>query len=249
MPKKILLAGESWQTTAIHAKGFDPFFSIEHAIGCELLLKAFDEKGYEVVHMPSHIAANEFPFTMEEISHYDCVILSDIGSNTILLPPETFRLGKRTPNRCDLIRDYVLAGGSLLMMGGYLTFTGIDGKARWGATSVADVLPVEMSPYDDRAEHPEGVFAQVADAAHPAVAGIDGDWPFLLGYNKVSPKLEAQVPVTIQGDPLIALGEFGKGRAGAFTSDCGPHWVPAEFTGWTHWARLWDNMLRWLTKG
>lgn len=245
---KILLAGESWMSTTTHVKGFDPFFTTEYATGHRFLQDALTANGCDVTVMPSHIAATDFPFTMEEIRSYDCVILSDIGSNTLLLPPDTFRLGKRTPNRCDLIRDYVLAGGSLLMMGGYLTFTGIDGKGRWGSTSVKDVLPVALSPYDDRAEHPEGIVPDVVDGAHPVLKGVSTDWPFFLGYNASAPLPNAAVPVTIGGDPLIALGESGAGRSAVFASDCAPHWAPAEFTDWQGFPILWKNMIDWLTK-
>ena len=246
MSKKILLTGESWQSTTIHAKGFDPFTSIEYGTGHTFIKSALEENGFIVEHMPSHIAATDFPYTMDDIRKYDVVILSDIGSNTLLLPPETFRLGKRTPNRCNLLRDYVLEGGALLMMGGYLTFTGIDGKGRWGATSVQEVLPVELTPYDDRAEYPEGIHATVTDASHPVVAGIDGEWPYLLGYNKAKPVSGAETPVMVGSDPLIALISRGKGRCGVFSSDCGPHWAPEEFTSWKHWPRLWGNYINFL---
>ena len=42
------------------------------------------------------------------------------------------------------------------MIGGYFSFQGIDGSARWRRTPVEDVLPVTCLPYDDRVEVPEG---------------------------------------------------------------------------------------------
>ena len=53
------------------------------------------------------------------------IILSDIGSNTLLLPPEVFLEGKRVPNRLELLKEYVSQGGGLVMAGGYLSFQGI----------------------------------------------------------------------------------------------------------------------------
>ncbi len=41
------------------------------------------------------------------------------------------------------------------MIGGYLSFSGIDGKARFQRTAVADVLPVRMHDGDDRVEVPK----------------------------------------------------------------------------------------------
>lgn len=51
------------------------------------------------------------------------------------------------------------------MIGGYFSFQGIDGKARWHRTVVEDALPVTCLPYDDRLEIPEG-FRPVINAEH-----------------------------------------------------------------------------------
>ena len=82
---------------------------------------------------------------------------------------------------------------------------------------------------------------QVA-AQHPVVAGLGTDWPQLLGYNRVMAKSEAMVIARIGADPLIVAGTFGKGRAIAFTSDCGPHWAPPPFVDWPGYDRLWAQM-------
>ena len=40
--------------------------------------------------MPAHEAQREFPQTMEALSAYDAVVLSDLGANTLLLHPDTW---------------------------------------------------------------------------------------------------------------------------------------------------------------
>ena len=52
-------------------------------------------------------------------------------------------------------------GAGLLMCGGYFSFQGIDGKARWRRTPIEDVLPVTCLPWDDRVEIPEGTNAEI----------------------------------------------------------------------------------------
>ena len=126
MFKKVLLAGESWSSHTTHVKGFDTFYTSVYEEGGKWLIEALEKGGYEVDYLPNHKIPYEFPTTMEEISKYACVILSDSGSNTLLLHPDTFGKSIRTPNRCMLIRDYVRAGGSLLMVGGYMSFSGVD---------------------------------------------------------------------------------------------------------------------------
>jgi uncharacterized membrane protein len=53
------------------------------------------------------------------------------------------------------------------------------------------------------------------------------------------------VLVRVGGDPLIVAGEFGEGRAVAFTSDCGPHWAPPPFVEWAGYQKLWTQLADW----
>ena len=180
--KKALLAGESWMSYTTHVKGFDSFYTSVYETGEKWLKEALEKGGYEVTFLPNHVAAEQFPFTMEELKKYDCVILSDIGANTLLLPAATFTKSVKMPNRADLIRDYVQEGGALLMIGGYLTFSGVDAKGKWHDTAVQEVLPVEVLTVDDRMEHCEGI-RPVTVKEHEALKGLPKEWPEILGYN------------------------------------------------------------------
>ena len=58
-----------------------------------------------------------------------------------------------------------------------------------------------------------------------------------------------EVPVLVGADPLVALAGYGAGRAGAFTSDCSPHWAPPAFCEeWDGYADLFDGLVRWLVR-
>ncbi|MEA5067208.1 MAG: glutamine amidotransferase, partial [Eubacteriales bacterium] len=85
MAKRILLAGESWLSYTTHVKGFDAFYTSVYEEGAGALIAALTQSGYQVDYLPNHRAVGEFPFTVEDLSQYGCVILSDIGSNTLLL--------------------------------------------------------------------------------------------------------------------------------------------------------------------
>jgi uncharacterized membrane protein len=244
MTKRVLIAGESWTTHSIHQKGFDSFTTTEYQEGVRWLRAALEGGGWDVEFMPSHVAAREFPRDAEALSAYACVMLSDIGANTLLLHPDTFVRSQPLPNRLIAIRDYVQGGGGLVMIGGYLTFQGIDAKAQYAGSPVEEVLPVTLSRHDDRAESPQGVVPEVV-AEHPIVAGLEKSWPALLGYNRVTPKPGATLIARVGGDPLLVAGTFGKGRGVAFTSDCGPHWAPPGFCDWHGYARLWTGIAEW----
>lgn len=247
MAKRVLIAGESWVTHSIHTKGFDSFTTTEYNEGVRWLKAALEQGGWEVTFLPNHLAPREFPQTPEALAAYDVVMLSDIGANTLLLHPDTFTRSIPSPNRLVSIREYVKNGGGLVMIGGYLTFQGIEAKGKYAGSPIEDVLPVKLFYHDDRVESPQGVTPHVGDPSHPIVAGLDGVWPDLLGYNEVQTKPEGEVIVRVGGDPLIAVGSFGKGRSVAFTSDCGPHWAPPPFCDWAGYAPLWNNIASWVS--
>lgn len=245
--KKVLLVGETWFTHTIHVKGFDMFTESSYGEGAAWLKEALKNGGFEVNHVANHKVVSDFPYTLEELQEYDVIILSDIGSNTLLLPESTFRESKVNANRCDLIKEYVEAGGGLCMVGGYMAFTGIDAKARYGETAIAEVTPVKMLEKDDRFEAPQGIVPVIKDGTHQIFDGIEGEFPHFLGYNMtIEDEKLGKVIATINGDPFIAVGEYGKGRGVAFTSDCAPHWGPKEFVEWKYYDKLWQNIVNWL---
>ncbi len=249
MARRVLIAGESWTVHSIHQKGFDSFTTTEYAEGVKWLREALEGSGWDVTFMPSHVAARDFPATTAALDDFACVMLSDIGANTLLLHPETFSRSKVLPNRLHAIRDYVEAGGGLVMIGGYMTFQGIEGKAKYAGTAVEEVLPVMLMSHDDRMEVPQGAVPNVVNPAHPIVAGLGARWPALLGYNHVAAKPDAEVLARVGGDPLLVVGGFGKGRGVAFTSDCGPHWAPPPFVEWEGYAKLWHGIADWAAGG
>lgn len=245
MSKRVLIAGESWTVHSIHQKGFDSFTTTEYAEGVRWLRAALEAGGWTVDFMPSHVAARDFPMTPEALAAYDVVMLSDIGANTLLLHPDTFVRSKVLPNRLESISAYVKSGGGLVMIGGYMTFQGIEGKARYAGSPIEDVLPVTLLHHDDRVEAPQGVAPHVGDPGHAMLAGVPAEWPALLGYNQVAAKPGAEVLVRAGDDPLLVAGQVGKGRSVAFTSDCGPHWAPPPFCDWAGYAPLWNGIANW----
>lgn len=243
---RVLLAGESWVSAVIDHKGYDAFPHTQVHIGCAELLRVLGEAGHDVTHLRSHDVAADFPLTLEELDAYDVVILSDVGANTLLLPPQVFEEGRRAPNRAKLLREWVQRGGGLMMAGGYLSFQGFQAKANYHGTAIEEVLPVEILPYDDRVESPEGVEGELTGVEHPVAEGLDQQWPALLGYQKLTARPDATVLATLEAHPLLVVRTVGEGRTLAFASDISPHWAPQEFMAWPGYARLFDNSVRWL---
>lgn len=245
---RVLLAGESWVSNSTHYKGWDFFSSTVYEVGTEYLEKALAGGGFRFTHLPGHLAAEQFPNSLEALSQYDVVILSDLGASTLLLHPDTWARGKSTPNRLKLLQQWVENGGGLAMCGGYMSFAGINAAAKYYRTPIEAILPTNIFTFDDRVEVPEGVQADVVDSAHPILAGITGAWPALLGYNELALKPGAQLLARAGDHPLLAVQSVGQGRTLIWASDIGPHWCPLPFLQWPGYARLWQQSIRWLAQ-
>jgi len=244
----VLIAGESWVIVTTHIKGFDSMTTSGYEESVGPLQNALEESGLAVDFLPNHLATHKFPSHKEELEPYQAVILSDIGANTLLLPADTFLHSRTTPNRLDLLHDYVQAGGGLMMIGGYLSFTGLSGKANYKGTPIESALPVTLLPYDDRVEMPQGFSPEICAPAHPIMQGIEGPWPTLLGYNQVELKPGATVLLEHNNDPIAAVWEYGHGRTAVFTSDCAPHWGTPEFLDWQNYGTFFGQTTRWLAR-
>jgi uncharacterized membrane protein len=242
----VLIAGESWSTVSVHTKGFDSFSTAAYGEGVAWFRAALEDHGHDVTFMPNHMAGEHFPSLQQELAEFDIVVLSDIGANTLLLHPDTFGQAQSRPNRLVTLRDWVSGGGALAMVGGYLSFQGIEGKANYRATPIADVLPVQMEAGDDRQEAPERANVEVTSVAHEITADLPRSWPELLGFQRLVAKPDATTLATINGWPLLVVGAYGQGRSLAFASDMGPHWAPLAFTEWPGYATLWDRCMSWL---
>jgi uncharacterized membrane protein len=247
--RKVLLVGETWTVTRIHTKGFD----VVELGGYEDFSVFFrdamrKDPEVEVTHIPNHLVTSTFPTTVEALRAYDVVIISDCGRNNLTMYPNMFVV-PMGPDRVQVVADYVRQGGALVMAGGWLSFQGYQAKAGYHGSAIEEVLPVEISPFDDRVETTQGAPVQVVRGDHVVLEGIPEDWPQFLGYQRVVPKAGAEVLAFVgSGDPLITVWSAGAGRAMAFTSDLAPHWG-TDFVKWDHYAAFWSKAIAWLAAG
>lgn len=242
----ILFVGESYSVQTIEYKGFDSFTASGYNEPATIMRKLFEDEGHIFTHIPCHRVSSDFPKTLDTLRKYDVVLLSDVGSNTMLLHPDTTLYSKRTVNLLKLIKQYVEEGGGFGMIGGYLTFQGIEAKGKYKDTCIEEILPVNLLTYDDRKEVPEGVDLKINPDLHIILKGLPVEWPYILGYNRLLPKKEAKILVKNGDDPIIAVMPFGKGRTLAYATDCTPHWAPPAMYEWEHYGTLWDRLVKWL---
>ncbi|WP_137287779.1 glutamine amidotransferase [Halorussus salinisoli] len=235
---EVLLAGESWYTLTFEVKGRNVLWDSEYGEPADHLIAALETAGCTVTHQPCRVANQNFPRHLEDIEDYDLVLLSDIGADTLQITPQVAD-GRTDVDRCELLETYVRNGGALGMIGGYMSFAGKGGQARYGTTPVADVLPVEIAQTDDRVETPSGAVPRKQEAP----VDLSEEWPPVLGYNRVKAESDAEVWATIRDDPFLVVGDYGDGSAFALTTDCAPHWAPAEFLEWESLPDLWSALI------
>lgn len=181
--------------------------------------------GHSFCYVPSDVV-----FTSNDLEAVDdLLVLSDYPARRIAVD-----LQHRLVERID-------AGLNLLMIGGWESFQGADGQ--WSGTPLADVLPVQISPLDDRynVDGPTFVACQVD---HPITQELP--WksrpPLIGGFNQVVPKLQSTVLLTAEvhsatrdahgyqlthrsSHPLLVVHERGPARIVCLTTDLAPHWV------------------------
>lgn len=192
------------------------------------LISVMKNSGIDYVHFSPN-KLDKIPSDPRQLSEYDAIVLSDAPGN---------RLGKR---RMKSLKEFVEEGGGLGMMGGWESFTGSDGNYR--NTPVEEVLPVFCLPSDDRVNDSNG-FKIIKKCEHPILKGLPwNDAPTVCGYNRVMPKDDSQVLLTLRGieslgrdrieeiklaeeeHPLLVVHDYRNGRALALTTDVAPHWV------------------------
>lgn len=220
------------------------------------LKEAIESSGqHQVNSVPSWEFYKLGPGQYEQIlADYDLIIFSDVESKNFQLAPSFFdraKFGKQQltfPDRVRLTVEAVKAGKAMMFLGGWLSFNGECGKGGWGRTGLKEILPVECLDIEDLRESTEGYKAEAAASDHPFFKGIDlAEMPLILGYNIVKPRAGCQVLARWQpeGDPMVAVGQFGKGRVLAYTSDPAPHWG-CNFVYWEGYNRFWLNAVDWL---
>lgn len=161
------------------------------------------------------------------------------------------------------IARYVERGGSFAMVGGQGSF----GAGRYGATSIASILPVEFEDVsipargiDEAAFHP---VITTGFERHPVVSLNDDPvlnverWASLadvIGTNLVrraKPGARVLLEHAERSMPVLTISEAGEGRVLALTIDSSWRWgmTSALSTGnASAHARFWDQALRWLSR-
>ena len=139
--------------------------------------------------------------------------------------------------------ENVKRGAGLLMIGGWSSFTGLDGC--YHHTPVGDILPVILSGRDDRM-NTEGGAVVYPKKRHPVLSGLSfRNAPVIAGFNRLNAKSSSQlilearkilpryprIALEKKRYPFLVFSRYGKGKVAALATDVAPHWV-GSFVDW-----------------
>jgi uncharacterized membrane protein len=209
----------------------------------------------EVISQPSwelyHMSPERFT---ERLDWASSIVFADVETKCLMLHPDFFTRGKwgdkpiTFPDRFDLLRQWVDAGGHFHMNGGWLSFGGELGKGGWGRSRFHDALPVVCLEHDDLVESTSGYVLRSRNAEHPILSGIDlSSVPPLLGFNEVKLRDGATAVIEIQNmdawHPLLAERAYGSGRVTCWMTGASPHWG-INFMKWKLYPRFWRQLFQ-----
>lgn len=158
-------------------------------------------------------------------------------------------LGER---RRQAIRDFVRAGGSLVMFGGPRGF----GCGGYVGTFLDEILPVRVLPRRDLVSvGPEGPIVFVP-RPYPLTAGLDlSDRPMVAVVHRVAgvkPGARVLLAVGRSAHPVVTLGRYGNGKVAALSFACGPAYTATlqrpdtMLWNWHEWQGLVRRLMTWL---
>jgi uncharacterized membrane protein len=200
------------------------------------------------------------PFPTEELFEqhlrsFDLIIFQDFDFGP-------YQMARYLPR----IHDYVLDGGSFAMLGGDRSF----GAGAYGATPIAEILPVKLPDHAPFAE--ESSFAPqvpLEAAHHPVVELAPRPSDSLAAWQNLAPLIGVNLVqqlrpgahmllqhpslTTATGQPMPVLSVYGpgKGRSLALTTDSSYLWGMATAGARgdaSAYERIWDRALRWLSR-
>ncbi|MFL5398696.1 MAG: glutamine amidotransferase [Myxococcales bacterium] len=186
----------------------------------------------------------------EQLKTFDLVIFQDFGN----------RPWYHLQQYLDGIGEYVRDGGALAVIGGDQAFSASD----FEGTAIADVLPAQLLPSTAPAVDETPAQAHLTDAGkrHPVTELVSGTaanesaWsrlPKLPGLNTLGSVREgAQALLMAQdGRPIVVVGEAGRGRTLALTTDASWFWsfvAAGQEQGPRAYETFWHAAIRWLVR-
>lgn len=243
----VFYCGDQVMLITTYVKGMNSWTDgIVHDESSHLRKALESDPEINLTYLPTSEVQRNFP-KPDELNKYDVILFSDVGTDTVIMYEDRFNNCPMGPDRLGALKNWTKNGGGFCGVGGWLSFGGMFGMAKWHKTAVEEILPVTCYPYDDRVEISEGMVPSIIEKSHPLFNNVDFENapPLFSGYNEIKAKAEGTVLAEYNGDPIIVTGNYGKGRTLAFATDPAPHWGRG-MVEWGDYKQFWVNVVKWL---
>lgn len=174
-----------------------------------------------------------FPFDYDQLMRYAALVAANVDMDCLGV------IGK------EMLRDYVLHGGGLLVLGGRGAYAG----GGWKKSKLEDLLPFELKQGECDLERTDGATLRLGEA-HAITRGIDLDSAPRVDYlhHIAGLKKGARILLRAGDRPFLVVRETGEGRVACIlAAPYGP--VQGQYFAWPEWPRLLKNVLIWLERG
>ncbi len=175
----------------------------------------------------------DFPYDYEELLRKQVIIMCNVQARA------AGAVGMA------MLRDYVAAGGGLLIFGGHVAY----GAGGWDGSLMEDLLPVKTTgrPCDlIKARNP---VLQAGPTPGDLLLDVDlSGRPMCYYYHNVQPKANALVALTVDGGkPFLVARKYEKGYVVCFpgTPIGEPQAGENPFWDWSGWATVLRNCFFW----
>jgi uncharacterized membrane protein len=171
-----------------------------------------------------------FPMAYDDLLKQDVIVLTDVAATAI------------DDNSAERIKDFVEAGGGLLVFGGPWSL----GKGSYQGTKLGDLLPVELLGKAD--------FRKVRDPLRPVrkdgmLAGLPWkDSPRCYVLQEVKPRAGAEILLQCGKYPALITWKVGRGRVAVAPLTVFDESKSGEMPWWQwpRWPSALAETLRWL---
>ncbi|HEY3397897.1 MAG TPA: glutamine amidotransferase [Armatimonadota bacterium] len=180
-------------------------------------------------------ALSYLPEGFEQWFDYDLIVLNNVDAESL------------TDFGREALRDFVRAGGSLLVLGGFYAY----GGGGYAGTQLEEVLPVEMNPKIARLQPLPNGKLRVSGTARALAGRRLSAAPTCFWWQEGKAKPGAWVELMAGEKPFLVCGTYGQGRvAAALGNVCGKS-QPGRLAFWEdpEWVPTLGKVVRWLVFG
>jgi uncharacterized membrane protein len=200
-------------------------YRLPEAWGADARVQELWWRDYEVM--------DDFPQSIEDLAPYDEVVLADTDVSSLSLEARR------------ALRDYVAAGGGLLLLGGPYAL----GQGFISGTYVEDLLPVSVSPVRDLlpADTPLVLTAEPTALVGPFADSLLAQSPEVYWRHLIELRPEAEVHLRAGSEPVLVTGSYGEGRVTVFSGAAlgSPASGHLAFWEWEDWPALLSDVVYW----